>query len=161
MSCFLPSIHRSIHTPSQFLRTTTICPSKPSLTSYSPSPILPHLPPKALAEQPPNPSKMSPTARSAISADENDILLGELRFTPPEQLPNIIETNMKRFRKQGENSFWEFMEERIGEQDDIEEKETLVILRDAVRDLVERAGGFIEEKETLVILRWAVPRCWL
>lgn len=102
---------------------------------------------------------MSPEAKSVISADENDVLLGEMRYGEPDALPGIVEANIAKLRKEGEYSFWTHVDSKIDEEEDLQEKETLGILKDAVRDLVDQIGdslekdGVVGKDEPLVTLK--------
>eukprot|EP00172_Hildenbrandia_rubra_P001648 Plantae.Rhodophyta-Hildenbrandia_rubra.ctg22189.p1 GENE.Plantae.Rhodophyta-Hildenbrandia_rubra.ctg22189~~Plantae.Rhodophyta-Hildenbrandia_rubra.ctg22189.p1 ORF type:complete len:441 (+),score=135.67 Plantae.Rhodophyta-Hildenbrandia_rubra.ctg22189:70-1392(+) len=149
MACFLHSL------PPTSLRSTFLSPLRCQIRS---SPALyrvsrPHRS-RILASV-----EMSPEAKSVISADENDVLLGEMRYGEPDALPGIVEANIAKLRKEGEYSFWTHVDSKIDEEEDLQEKETLGILKDAVRDLVDQIGdslekdGVVGKDEPLVTLK--------
>lgn len=67
-------------------------------------------------------------------ASANEMLLAELAFSPPEQLPRLVEKNLDRLNE----DFYEFLATKIKTSRDSEEQETLGLLKDAVTDLMQK-----------------------
>lgn len=71
---------------------------------------------------------------AVMQASENEMLLAELAFSPPEQLPRLVERSLDRLNE----GFYGFLDAKIKITQDKEEKETLTLLRDAVTDLMQK-----------------------
>jgi len=67
-------------------------------------------------------------------ASANEMLLAELAFSPPEQLPRLVERNLDRLNE----DFYEFLAAKIKTSTDKDEQETLGLLKDAVTDLMQK-----------------------
>lgn len=65
-------------------------------------------------------------------ASNHEVLLAELAFSDPDKLPGIIERNVDSL----DETFYNFLEAKINESSDLEERETLRCLRDAVTDIM-------------------------
>eukprot|EP00286_Rhodomonas_abbreviata_P016837 CAMPEP_0181318428 /NCGR_PEP_ID=MMETSP1101-20121128/16999_1 /TAXON_ID=46948 /ORGANISM="Rhodomonas abbreviata, Strain Caron Lab Isolate" /LENGTH=433 /DNA_ID=CAMNT_0023425893 /DNA_START=374 /DNA_END=1675 /DNA_ORIENTATION=+ len=77
----------------------------------------------------------SGAASDAVSAASNhEILLAELAFTNPLELPKVVESNLNKL----DDEFYLFLKSKIEATKDAEEKETLTLLRDAVTDLMQK-----------------------
>jgi len=68
------------------------------------------------------------------AASENEMLLAELAFSPPEQLPRLVEKNLDSLNEE----FYSFLEAKIRVSPSEDEKETLALLKDAVTDLMQK-----------------------
>jgi hypothetical protein len=73
-------------------------------------------------------------SQAVAAASENEMLLAELAFSPPEQLPRLVEKNLDRLNE----DFYTFLAAKIKASTDPDEKETLALLKDAVTDLMEK-----------------------
>jgi len=62
------------------------------------------------------------------------MLLAELAFSPPEQLPRLVEKNLDSLNEE----FYSFLEAKIRISKNQDEKETLTLLKDAVTDLMQK-----------------------
>lgn len=67
-----------------------------------------------------------------ITPDENEILLAELRFSDPNHLPTIVQNSLPKL----DESFYNFLEEKINASDDIQERGNLRTLKDAITDIM-------------------------
>lgn len=67
-----------------------------------------------------------------IESNEQEILLAELRFSDPDKLPGLIENSLDLL----DDDFYAFIETKIKESTDIEERDTLRSLRDAITDVM-------------------------
>jgi hypothetical protein len=74
-----------------------------------------------------------------VGADENDVLLGELAFSAPDQLPALVRERLEA-GKLGD-AFYKHVEDKVSASADLEERETLRMLSAAVRQLAEEARG--------------------
>jgi hypothetical protein len=73
-------------------------------------------------------------SQAVAAASESEMLLAELAFSPPEQLPRLVEKNLDRLNEE----FYTFLAAKIKASTDPDEKETLTLLKDAVTDLMEK-----------------------
>lgn len=73
-------------------------------------------------------------SQAVAAASESEMLLAELAFSPPEQLPRLVEKNLDRLNE----DFYTFLAAKIKASTDPDEKETLALLKDAVTDLMEK-----------------------
>ena len=73
-------------------------------------------------------------SQAVAAASESEMLLAELAFSPPEQLPRLVEKNLDRLNEE----FYTFVAAKIKASTDPDEKETLTLLKDAVTDLMEK-----------------------
>jgi len=73
-------------------------------------------------------------AKAADAASQQEVLLAELAFTNPMELPKVVERNLDKL----DESFYLFLESKIVNAKDAEEKDTLVLLKDAVTDLMQK-----------------------
>ena len=73
-------------------------------------------------------------SQAVAAASESEMLLAELAFSPPEQLPRLVEKNLDRLNEE----FYTFIAAKIKASTDPDEKETLTLLKDAVTDLMEK-----------------------
>lgn len=71
---------------------------------------------------------------SQMEPTPHEILLAELRFTDPARLPALVESSLDML----DDEFYAFIESKINETSDMEERETLGALRDAITDLMKR-----------------------
>ena len=69
-----------------------------------------------------------------LDADENEILLAELRFSEPSMLPSLVQNNLDRL----DEDFYTYLESQISASSDIEERNTLRTLRDAITDIMKQ-----------------------
>lgn len=69
-----------------------------------------------------------------LDADENEILLAELRFSEPSMLPSIVQSNLDRL----DEDFYTYLESQISASADLEERNTLRTLRDAITDIMKQ-----------------------
>lgn len=67
-----------------------------------------------------------------IDSNANEILLAELRFSDPARLPALIQNN----HEQLDEGFYQLIENKINDSEDMEERETLKALRDAITDVM-------------------------
>lgn len=65
-------------------------------------------------------------------APNHEVLLAELAFSEPDKLPGLIERNINSL----DENFYNFLEAKINGSSDLEERETLRCLRDAVTDIM-------------------------
>ncbi|KAJ8904589.1 hypothetical protein NDN08_001107 [Rhodosorus marinus] len=80
-----------------------------------------------------------------VDASRDDLLLAELRFSDPSRLPNII-----NFRKDDmDDAFFAFVDKKIAAEADLEEKENLSILKEAVLELIGKVQASVEAAETV------------
>lgn len=68
------------------------------------------------------------------AASEQEMLLAEFAFSPPEQLPRLVEKNLDRL----DETFYTFLDAKIKITVNKDEKETLMLLKDAVTDLMQK-----------------------
>lgn len=68
------------------------------------------------------------------AASENEMLLAELAFSPPQQLPRLVERNLDSLNEE----FYSFLEAKIRISKNEDEKETLTLLKHAVTDLMQK-----------------------
>lgn len=68
-----------------------------------------------------------------IEPSAHEVLLGELRFSDPARLPALVESSLNLL----DDEFYSFIELTIKESPDLEERETLGSLRDAITDLMQ------------------------
>ncbi|EKX49946.1 hypothetical protein GUITHDRAFT_135633 [Guillardia theta CCMP2712] len=79
--------------------------------------------------------KSNDAAKKAVSkASDYEILLAELAFTNPDELPKVVEKNLDKL----DDSFYNFLARKIEDTKDADEKETLAVLKDAVTDLMQK-----------------------
>lgn len=71
---------------------------------------------------------------SNIESNPQEILLAELRFSDPAKLPAFIENNLDLL----DDDFYKFIEEQIKTSTDLEERDTLRTLRDAITDVMKQ-----------------------
>jgi len=62
------------------------------------------------------------------------MLLAELAFSPPQQLPRLVERNLDSLNEE----FYSFLEAKIRISKNEDEKETLTLLKHAVTDLMQK-----------------------
>lgn len=65
-------------------------------------------------------------------APNHEVLLAELAFSEPDKLPGLIERSINSL----DENFYKFLEAKINGSSDLEERETLRCLRDAVTDIM-------------------------
>lgn len=75
-----------------------------------------------------------------ITPDDNEILLAELRFSDPDRLPTIVQNSLPKL----DESFYNFLEEKISTSADIQERDTLRTLKDAITDIMKT---FLEQMQ--------------
>lgn len=68
----------------------------------------------------------------SVAPDENETLLATLRYTDPAKLPAIIQNSLAKL----DESFYAFLDGKISASSDIPERDTLRMLRDAIRDVM-------------------------
>lgn len=78
-------------------------------------------------------------AGEKLGTDPQDVLLGELAFTEPQLLPNLVRERLSEGRLTDE--FYDYVETRVQASADLEERETLRMLVAAVKQLVDEARG--------------------
>lgn len=76
-------------------------------------------------------------AGEKLGTDPQDVLLGELAFTEPQLLPNLVRERLSEGRLTDE--FYDYVETRVQASADLEERETLRMLVAAVKQLVDEA----------------------
>lgn len=69
---------------------------------------------------------------SVEPAPNHEVLLAELAFSEPDKLPGLIERNINSL----DEGFYNFLEAKISGSSDLQERETLRCLRDAVTDIM-------------------------
>lgn len=84
----------------------------------------------------------------SVEPSPHEVLLAELRYTEPSRLPALVENSLDML----DDEFYTFIETKINESADIEERETLRALRDAITDLMKQmlkaaAANFSSENE--------------
>lgn len=70
--------------------------------------------------------------RENIDPSPHEVLLAELRYTDPARLPALIESSLDML----DEDFYKFLEQKINESADLEERESLRALRDAITSLM-------------------------
>jgi len=81
------------------------------------------------------------------SNDPFEILLGELRFTHPDQLPGLIETRLPDLT----DEFYAFVDAKRRRSDDLEERQDLSMLVDAVKQIAEEIEGVLSKGDSRVV----------
>lgn len=71
---------------------------------------------------------------AVAAAPNHEVLLAELCFSEPEKLPGLVERNINSL----DETFYKFLEDKINGSSDLEERETLRCLRDAVTDIMSK-----------------------
>lgn len=66
-----------------------------------------------------------------VGAEERDVLLGELAFTNPDLLPGLVMEKLDDLN----DEFYQFVDEKIAASVDLEERQTLRLLMEAVKQL--------------------------
>eukprot|EP00166_Cyanidium_caldarium_P005303 ctg_630.g256 len=74
------------------------------------------------------------TPDNVIQPAREDVLLGQLVYMEPELLPKYIESNMEEF----DEDFYKFVEQKIENSQDLEERVTLRTLLEAITDLMKQ-----------------------
>lgn len=69
-----------------------------------------------------------------IEPSPHEVLLAEFRFTEPERLPALVENSLDLL----DDEFYSFIESKVNETSDMEERETLRALRDAITDIMKQ-----------------------
>lgn len=69
-----------------------------------------------------------------MEADPLDVLLGQFMYSPPEQLPVLIQHNADMI----DDKFYQYIEDKINASNDLEERDSLRTLRDAITDLYKK-----------------------
>lgn len=82
-----------------------------------------------------------------IEPSPHEVLLAELRYTDPARLPALVESSLDML----DDEFYTFIETQINKSSDLEERETLRALRDAITDLMQQmlkaaSANFSSEK---------------
>lgn len=70
----------------------------------------------------------------SIEPDDNEVILAEMRFSDPSKLPMLVQNALPIL----DESFYTFLEEKINTSADIEERQTLRDLRDAITDIMKQ-----------------------
>jgi len=80
-------------------------------------------------------SKPEDVASKAVdAASQQEVLLAELAFTNPMELPKVVERNLDKL----DENFYTFLESKIANAKDDDERETLELLKEAVTDLMKK-----------------------
>lgn len=69
-----------------------------------------------------------------LEPSAHEVLLAELRFTDPARLPALIENSMQALNE----DFYRYINSKIADSSDLEERETLGSLRDAITDIMKQ-----------------------
>lgn len=70
----------------------------------------------------------------SLEPDDNEVLLAELRFSEPDKLPALVQNALPSL----DEGFYSFLEEKINTSSDLEERDTLRVLRDAITDIMKQ-----------------------
>lgn len=70
--------------------------------------------------------------RGNLESDPHDVLLAELRFSDPSRLPALVQNSLDML----DEDFYNYLEKKINKSADLEERETLRALRDAITSLM-------------------------
>jgi hypothetical protein len=76
-------------------------------------------------------ARAPPRMAVPVGTDERDVLLGELAFTEPDLLPALVEARVARL----DADFYAFVDAKVAASSDLEERQTLRMLMEAVKDL--------------------------
>ena len=74
------------------------------------------------------------TPENVIQPTREDVLLGQLVYMEPDLLPKYIESNIEEF----DEEFYKFVEQKIENSQDLEERVTLRTLLEAITDLMKQ-----------------------
>lgn len=72
--------------------------------------------------------------RGNIEPSPHEVLLAELRYSDPARLPALVESSIPQL----DEEFYNFLEQAINESSDLEERETLRALRDAITSIMQQ-----------------------
>lgn len=81
--------------------------------------------------------------RSNVDPSAHEVLLGEFRFSDPSRLPALIESSLDLLNE----DFYKFLETTINNSVDMEERETLRALRDAITSIMGQMMEALSEQE--------------
>ncbi|KAA8497205.1 hypothetical protein FVE85_0934 [Porphyridium purpureum] len=79
------------------------------------------------------------SAKDIKPADRNELLLAEMCFSDPDLLPKIVQDNINSL----DEDFYNFVQKKIADSGDLEERETLRILLDAINDVIKQMSKAI------------------
>jgi hypothetical protein len=82
-------------------------------------------------------ARAPPRMAVPVGTEERDVLLGELAFTEPDLLPALVESRVARL----DTDFYAFVDAKVAASSDLEERETLRMLMEAVKDLQAQVTG--------------------
>lgn len=69
-----------------------------------------------------------------LESDAHEILLAEMRFSDPSKLPIIVQNNLDQL----DEEFYRFLQKKIDNSPDLEERDTLRVLQGAITDVMKQ-----------------------
>lgn len=78
-----------------------------------------------------------------LESDGHEILLAEMRFSDPSKLPVIVQNNLDQL----DEEFYRFLQQKIDNSPDLEERETLRVLQSAITDVMKQLLDAVPPEE--------------
>ncbi|KAI0566820.1 hypothetical protein FGB62_6g07 [Gracilaria domingensis] len=70
--------------------------------------------------------------QKSVESNDNEILLAEMRYSDPSRLPAIVQNNLDQL----DEDFYRFLDDKINASADLEERDTLRILQNAITEVM-------------------------